>query len=211
MRGRLPLFFSFIYKYPKVIVVVLMISFFYGCDFIHFMTVSEQRSENIVQSKIFLSKLAIDTCYSYQILPAYIDSLSHSRYQIDSYKLKHGTGASPVQLRMYNSSGIFLNGWTNCFGSIKRLGLLDSLPLKQVRHLPLNKEVSFLTDLAMFNINQNEKQRLIENLKNYDFIVVVFWAEWTGWYSKDLLKRVVKYKNNHKESTILLLTLNTSP
>lgn len=195
----------------KTLFCISIAVLFSGCSLIHYFSVSEMKSESMAQVNEYLIRLSIDTNHAYQILPGCIDSLSFSKYQIDTYKLEHGTKASPVQLRMYDNKGNFIYGWTQCFGSIERLGLLDSLPLKQLRHLPVNKSLSFSNDINLFNINDLEKKNIKESIENYDYVLIAFWAEWTGWYSKNLLINLIKYIKRHKEHKILLLTLNTSP
>lgn len=197
--------------YYRIIIGISFITLISSCSLIHFLSVSDKKSEKLVQANKYLAELSVDTCLSYQIVPESIDSLSYTKYQIDTYKLEHGTSATPVQLRMYYPNGKFCYGWTQCFGSIERLGLLDSLPLKKVSHLPVNYNLSFYNDLSLFNIDNSEKEKLIKSIKNYDYVLIVFWAEWTGWYSKNLFKNVIKYIHKHKEKKILLLTLNVSP
>lgn len=196
--------------YKKLLFISLAF-LFSGCSIIHYFSVSEMRSESLAQAKEYLTRLSIDTNLAFQILPECVDSLSFLKYQIDIYKLEHGTKASPIQLRMYDNNGTFIYGWTQCFGSIERLGLLDSIPLKQRKHLPVNKNLSFYNDLTLFNINEIEKDKIVKSSVKYDYIIIVFWAEWTGWYSKNLLKNTLKYINKYKEYKIMLLTLNTSP
>jgi len=168
------------------------------------------QNESLTQAKVYLSTLSIDTTNAYKILPSYIDSLSYVKYQIDTYKLEHGTKASPVQLRMYDSHGTFIYGWTQCFGPIERLGLLDSIPLKQLDRLPVNKSLSFQTDLNLFSISEAKRAEHLQNLMKYDYTIIVFWAQWTGWYSKNLLKNIRKYIHKHGDKKIQLLTLNIS-
>jgi hypothetical protein len=62
--------------------------------------------------------------------PAYFDSLSTAKFAINTYKLINKVPASPVQIRMYNNNGQFLYGWEQCFGDLKKLGILDILPFK---------------------------------------------------------------------------------
>jgi len=194
----------------SVILIVLLLCG-QSCSLIHFLSVSEKSHENLKTINSYLASMSYDTNYSFQIKTDFIDSLSDKKYAINLYKLKYKTKASPVQIRMYNTEGTFIYGWEQCFGNIKKLHILDSIPFKQSYWLPVNKNLSFQQDIELFDINIYEKNRLLEVIRNYDYVIIVFWAKWAGWYSKNILKRVKNYVNKYYDKKILIITLNTSP
>ncbi len=182
-----------------------------GCSLIHYLSVSKKSSENLHMANQYLYEISGDSNYSYQISRDLLDSLSEYTYAINTYKLQHGTKASPVQMRMFDNSGVFLYGWSQCFGSIKRLGLLDNIPFKSDSHLPVNMDLSFQKDLELYDIDAQEQEHILNLIKEYDYVIVVYWAMWAGWYSKDTIKRLYKYVDSNDEYSILILKLNTSP
>lgn len=194
----------------KTIVIIFSVFLLNGCSFIHFLSISERNSENINESNKLLSKYNIDTSFSFQIYKSCIDSLSIEKYALNTYKLKHGGVASPIQLRMYYSSGVFINGWEQCFGDIGRLGILDSFPFKKVTHLPINDNLTLNNDLSILNIKN--KEYLQNEIKKYDFVILLYWAKWAGWYNRDVLNRTGNYlKKYSKKFKIILIAVNTAP
>ncbi len=182
-----------------------------GCSIFHLLSVREPQSEEVKEANSSLLRYAIDTSFSFQLSSQYRDSLSEKKYMLNTYKYEKGGKASSVQIRLYTNTGEFIYGWEQCFGNLHKLGILDSLPMKQKSWLPVNKNLSFQQDLHLFNITSQEKEALLRQIGNYDYVMVLFWANWTGWYSKDMLKRVKQYLKEHPEAKILLITLNTAP
>jgi len=177
---------------------------------IHLFSVKEKTSENMNESNKILSKFNFDTLFSYQLCGNCIDSLSVEKYAINTYKLKTKDGASPLELRMYNNNGQFINGWEMCFGDIHKLGILDSIPFKRVNHLPINYNLSLSTDLSIVNIPNREL--LHKEIQKSDYIIILYWAKWAGWFNRDVIRETQKYlKKNRKRYSILLIAVNTAP
>lgn len=151
-----------------------------------------------------------DTSFSFQLLKPFYDSISALPYTINTYKLKYKTKASPVQIRVYRTDGEFINGYEQCFGDINRIGLLDSFPLKKIKHLPINYDLRLENDVKLF-LSSNEEQGKVLNLcKAKKYVFILFYAEWTGYYSTITLKKLKKHLLNH-ENEVLLLKVNASP
>lgn len=195
--------------YNKILIIFcgLILS---SCSLIHLFSVKERTSEKMDESNKILSKLKIDTLFSYQLYKNCIDSLSVEKYAINTYKLKTKDGASPLQLRMYNNKGKFINGWEMCFGDIHKIGILDSIPFKRVKHLPINYNLSLSSDLSIVNIPNREL--LQKEIEKSDFIILLYWAKWAGWFNGDVIRETQKYlKKNRKQYSILLIAVNTAP
>lgn len=194
----------------KLILLSMIILFLQSCSLLHFFSVSEKNNEQIEEINSYLLNLSVDTTYSFKINPLYVDSLSTQKFAINTYKLKNKVPASPVQLRMYNNKGEFLFGWEQCFGDLQRLGILDSLPFKNIEHLPINRQLSFDNDLEIINNTNDYKELLIKQNKIYDFTIIVYWTIWTGWYSKSTFKQINEYLKKHPDYTFLIIKINTS-
>lgn len=194
----------------KKILIGCCVAFLSSCSLIHLLSVDANTSESMSQSNEYLSKHQLDTLFSYQICSNYIDSLSAGNYTINAYKLKIGTAASPLQLRMYNSKGEFLYGWEQCFGDIDKLGVLDSIPFKKVKHLPVNFNLSLNRDLSIVNIKNREL--LEQEILKHDYIILLYWAKWGGWFNRDLMTKTKKYlRKYNKKHSILFISINTAP
>jgi hypothetical protein len=194
----------------RIIPVLSIIALLQSCSLFHFLSTSDKKEETPEEMNTFLIKYSIDTTNSFKINPAYLDSLSNPKFAINTYKLNKKVKASPVQIRMYNNRGQFLYGWEQCFGDLKRLGILDSFPIKKLAHLPVNMKLSFENDIRIIASNDEMKEHLISLNTKYDYTIIVYWAAWTGWYSADSLKSVRKHIIDHPGSSFLWIKINTS-
>jgi hypothetical protein len=173
------------------------------------MSVSDPKKETVSEYSKFLKELGVTTQYSYQIKSTYTDSLSKSyRFCLNLYKYKKGTNASPVQIRMYNRSGNLVMGWEQCYGDLNYFKLFDSIPLRRISHLPNNYDIKIQNDLCLVNIEDDNLKELKKYISDHDFTIILFYSSWAGWYSKDAIKRTLKYVEHNNQ--IGLLFLNTA-
>lgn len=189
------------------ILVSLLLS---SCSLLHYMTVKDATYENKQVYNQFLLSQGVDTSYSYQLSKNYFDSISSKNFAINTYKLKYGTNASPVQIRMYDKKGKLINAYEQCFGEIKKLGQLTEFPMKKIEHLPINYDLYFANDLQLLELPETEKQQLITTSQSMDYTIVVYYTKWIGWYSKSVLKELNKYIQKNNPSRILFMKVNTT-
>ncbi|MBL7889253.1 MAG: hypothetical protein JNL24_06850 [Bacteroidia bacterium] len=182
-----------------------------GCKTIAILKIYQQKKEMSHEYNTYLHRTISDSSYSYQLLPEMYDSISHEKYALNTYKLKTNTNASGVQIRMYDQSGLLINGYEQCFGDLKKTHLLDSFPMKQIAHLPINKTLRFQTDIHLFCKTPIQKQELIELSNQYHYTICVYYAEWMGWYAESTLKQIKQYISKQKEEKILFIKINSSP
>lgn len=195
-----------------VIPLLICLITFGGCSLLHFLTVNDKRPpETHAVYNAFLNNLHIDTTDSFQISGKYYDSLSSTRYALNTYKLKHDGKASPVQIRMYNSKNKLVNGYEQCFGDLSKLGMMDSVPMKKLSWLPVNYDLTLKNDLALLNVSPVCKQTILKECKNYDYTILVFYTKWAGWYSKNTVTMVKHYILQNKKYRFLFIKVNTSP
>lgn len=199
-------------KKTRTILIFLSAAiFFSSCSLIHFVTVKERKSETVQQYTHYLNSFISDTSFSYQLSCIYFDSLSTEKFAINTYKLKYHTSASPVQIRMYDKTGSLITGYEQCFGDISKLGMLETFPMKKIDHLPINYKLSLNCDIDLLNAQKEEKERILKSSEESDYTIIVFYSEWTGWYSKNTLKKLKKYIFKNQKSKILFIKVNTSP
>jgi len=190
--------------------MLISVSILQSCSLIHLLSTTEKKYDSDLRISSFLEKASIDTNFSYRLNANYVDSLSILKYALNTYKLKSGAQASPLQIRLYDKNGNFIYGWEQCFGDLNKFNLLDSLPFNQKKHLHVNLNLSFYNDVNIFDISYTEKEILLKEIRNYDYTIVVFWASWTGWYSKNALISVKKYIEDNPDYKILFIKLNTT-
>lgn len=159
----------------------------------------------------YLVSEGIDTFNVYSVEKSHMVLLSDERFAINTYKLKTGTGASAVQIRMYDRDGVFITGWSQCMGSNPRvLGMLDSLPMYSPSFLPINYNLSLYSDLELFDMDDLEKANLIEQSEKVDYTIIIFWAEWVGRFTDNAFADVHYYVSKYPEVDFLILKLNTA-
>lgn len=197
-------------KYWNIKLVILLLLFqVASCSIIHYMTVDKQKPESKNQYQLYLNSLNQDTIHSYQLKKNYYDSISTCQFAINTYKLKTNTNASPVQIRVYSNNGNLINGYEQCFGELSKTRLLDSFPLKTIKHFPINYNLRFSKDIQLF-INDSLKQNQLSKLNLINkYTFVIFYAKWLGYYSTNTIKLISKHIQNKKD--ILIIFVNTSP
>ena len=70
--------------------------------------------------------------------------------------------------------------------------------------------INLQTDLSLVKIS-NERA-LLNQIANSDFIITIYYAKWTAYYSKNALKNILDYYDKYKDTNkIPLVFINTSP
>ena len=159
-----------------------------------------------------LLKHRFDTANSYFISPQFADSISVEKFALNLYKLKTNTSASPLQLRMYDQSGALVYGWAQCLGNLARSQILDSIPFKHRPSLDgiINFELQLATDLELLGLPETQRRQFFKKLTENEFVIMVFYAGWTGWFTKDVFKKLRRYIDSHADRPIGLVFVNTS-
>lgn len=199
---------KFIHNTLPVIFLLLALT---SCNTVALFTTYEQQNEKRHEYNYYLQNTISDSLLSYQLLPEMYDSISNKKYALNTYKLKTNTNASGVQIRMYDQSGLLINGYEQCFGDLKKTNLLDSFPMKQIAHLPINKTLRFQNDIHLFCKTPIQKQELIDLSSQYNYTICVYYAEWMGWYAESTLKQIKQYISRQKGEKILFIKINSSP
>ncbi len=200
------------HKYAVLLIIMIVLQSCSGrllIDLVHLRTLKKKSHKTMASANLFLSKNKIDTLFSYQIDKELKDSMHLANYNLNLYKLEHGGKAAVLQLRMYNNKGNLVGGWENCYGDLKYFNLLDSFPLKKIEHIPVNKKIKLSRDLDLLIFSENERRMLEDEIKKYNFILIMYWAEWTGWWNRDLIKRTRAYTEEYKSKSLLFIKVNT--
>jgi len=172
--------------------------------------VTPRKNEPHRQQIEYLITESIDTQNVFSIRCSHMDSLSDEKYALDSYKLKTGASAAAVQIRMYGPDGSFIYGWDQCMGNPHIYKIFDTLPMHSPYDLTINFNLHLYSDLNLFDIGNVEKANLIEQSKEFDYTIVVFWAEWVGVFADRAFADVYDYVSKYPEVDFLILKLNTA-
>lgn len=195
----------------KTIYIIILLLFLSSCNILRFAkaSFSKRENESLKVSNNYLVKRGLDTTFSYKVKPYCIDSLSNENYAINLYKINTGSTASPVQIRMFDNKGEYISGWEQCYGDLKYFDFMDSIPFKAIPSVQRNSKINLYKDLTLIDIHNIEK--LLNKINNSDYVITIYWAKWTGYYSKEVLKEVKtyydRYKNDYK---ITLIFINTT-
>lgn len=147
--------------------------------------------------------------FSFFLIDSLADSLSTNKYALNTWKLENGTKASPIQLRVYDSRGELINGYSQCFGNFKKLNILKDTNLVYYNHLPINYNLNFDDDLFFINASDSMKEELKENSKYYKYTIVFYWNIWSNYYSKIIFKELKKFQNKINREKIRIILINT--
>jgi hypothetical protein len=147
--------------------------------------------------------------YSFFFVDSLADSLSTHKYALNTWKLENRTNASPIQLRVYDSRGKLINGYSQCFGNFKKLNILKDTNLVYYNHLPINNKLNFDDDLFFIKAPDSIKEKLNENCGYYKYTIVFYWNIWSNYYSKVIFKELKNFKDKINEEKIRIILINT--
>jgi hypothetical protein len=159
--------------------------------------------ESFEEQKSYLKKYNLDTTNLYTFNPIYKDSLKLSTYYIT---YSDSIFFTPMQFRMYDSTGEFVAGWALCFGKVDVIGLYEQFPPKKLEYT--NDKLNFYTDSNFILDRTGQKIDPKIFLNHYNYIIVGFWAEWLGRLSKDMLIDLENYIQKYNEKNIIFLKVN---
>lgn len=97
-------------------------------------------------------------------------------------------GMTIPQFRIYRADGTIMAAWGQCFGSLKRTGILDTFPPKQ--HWLLNKELKLKNDYDALGLDDKA-------IPKDQPVVIAFWAAYLGRFSKTMLQDLQQYCHNN--------------
>jgi hypothetical protein len=183
-----------------------------GCVLIlPFYGITERTNESFETQVRYLNSIKIDTSSLYNLDCAYYDSINMEKYAVNLYKLEHGANASVVQFRLYEPDGKLVTAWEQCLGNARRLGFFDEVPMKPgFDNIPVNYNLSFQSDLNMFDIDSLTREEILQVSKEFDYTLILFWAEFAGVFTTRMFRDVYGYIEKDTTNSYLVLKLNTA-
>ena len=188
--------------FMKYCYLVLSFVFLQSCNFVHILSISEQRNTTEQEQELFLSNGKYICDFSFEVVDTLHKDLYSKRHMLflDNEKL-----FSAVQLRIYNSNGDLYTGFSQCTGDFVAKKPFATFPPEKKSHPYINTDLKFEHELELLKISEEEKQQVRSQAKNYPKTVVLYWAKYTGYFSKHILKNITKLKRENPNDFCLIL------
>lgn len=184
---------------------------FQSCTFIRYMNTKEIVNKNESEIAKYLESNKIDFYdYSFVFSGINIDSLSNENHVLDLWKYERGTEQSTIQIRVYNSSGNLINGYTQCYGNLNSINILSEKNTKIFQRLPNNYSLLFENELSLLNIQEKVKDEIKLKSSQKTFTIVIYWNIWSNHFSKIIFQKLKKYlKRYEMYDDVLIILINT--
>lgn len=172
---------------------------FTSCNIIRILQMSEPNDESAIEVNRYLKKYE----YDYSLFADDTKSLMQKTkiYGINNDTTKY----SYVQLRIYNRDGSLYSAYSQCMGDFNKRNFVDSFPLKRNDYPFINQQLKFKNEMDLLNLSSERKEQILSQSVNYKFTYVVYYAIWTSYASKHLLKKVSKIKLKHPNDVMVVL------
>jgi len=146
--------------------------------------------------------------YSILMKSNFLEELGKEEHVLDLYKKERNIEQSTMQIRVYDTNGNLITGYTQCYGNLNRIDILEKKEFVKYERFPNNYKLRFEDEFELFNITSDEKNKIIRESSNKNKIVI-YWNIWSNYYSKIMLKKAKKYVREFdpemKETFILLV------
>lgn len=152
------------------------------------------------------------TYYDYSILlpKESVDSLSATNHALNLWKLERNVPQSAIQLRVYNSSGQLVNGYSQCYGNMNRVNILSEKDSKQFDQFPNNYSLQFSSEIKLWNIPSEQQKAIKKAHSHMRYTFVIYWNIWSNYYSKVIFKNLEKYLSRFQmREEVLIILVNT--
>ncbi len=195
----------------KHLIYFIFVILIQSCTFIHYLNTKEITDRNEEEITHYLKSNKFDFYdYSFVLHEISIDSLSTKNHVLDLWKHQKQMEQSTIQIRVYNSSGNLINGYTQCYGNINRINILSQKETKRFNQFPNNYSLVFKNELSLLNISEKTKDEIKLKNRQRTYTIVVYWNIWSNYFSKITLRKVKQYlKNFEMQDEVLIILINT--
>jgi hypothetical protein len=160
---------------------------------------SEPNDESKIEVNRFIKKYK----YDYSL---FADDTKSWMQKTKLYGINNDTTKySYVQLRIYNRDGSLYSAYSQCMGDFNKRNFVDSFPLKRNDYPFINKQLNFKNEMDLLDLSTEKKEQILSQSINYKFIYVVYYAIWTNYPSKHVLKEVSKIKSKNPNDVMVIL------
>lgn len=183
-----------------------------SCSFFRYMNTSSPTNEKLDDIEKYFNQNQIDFYdYSFLLIDSLIDSLSTPKHAINTWKLERGTTESVIQLKVYDSTGQLINGYSQCFGEFSKLNILKKKDLVYFNYLPINYNLKLEDEFKLIEISEQEIDDIQKTNRNSKYTMVVYWNIWSNYYSKVIFKELKRYLKEYESEDfpVMVIIVNT--
>ena len=193
----------------KQFILLFLSTFLSSCSFIHYMNTKEKLAKSESEISEYLDAIYFKTFnYSIQIKSNYLEELEKEKHFLDLNKKENNIEQSTMQIRVYDSTGNLVTAYTQCYGNLNRINILEKKDFVKYGRFPNNYKLRYEDESELLNITSDEKNKLI-NASSKKNRIVIYWNIWSNYYSKIMLRKTKKYVKKFdpemNETFILLL------
>lgn len=172
---------------------------FTSCNIIRILQTSEPNDESAIEVNSYMKKYK----YDYSL---FADDSKSWMQKTTMYGINNDTTKySYIQLRIYNRDGSLYSAYSQCMGDFNKRDFVDSLPLKRNDYPFINKQLKFKNEMDLLDLSSERKEQILKLSGNYKFTYVVYYAIWTSYLSKHVLKKVSKIKSKNPNDVMVVL------
>ncbi len=178
---------------------LILASVLSSCTIIRILQLSEPNEESVQEVNKFLKHYNFD--YS-----VFADDSKYWMQKSKAYGINDDTSkSSQVQLRIYHPDGSLYSAYSQCMGDFNDRNFVDSFPLKKNDYPYINTQLNFKNELEFLALNSETKDQILRQSMHQKYTYVVYYAIWTSWAAKHVLKQVSKIKKKHPTEVLVLL------
>jgi hypothetical protein len=160
---------------------------------------SEPNDESTIEVNRYLKKYK----YDYSL---FADDSKSWMQKTKMYGINNDTTKySYVQLRIYNRDGSLYSAFSQCMGDFNKRDFVDSFPLKRNDYPFINEQLKLKNEMDLLDLSSERKEQILSRSGNYKFTYVVYYAIWTSYLSKHVLKEVSKIKSKNPNDVMVVL------
>jgi len=192
-------------------IILIYLLFSQSCTFIRYINTHEIVPKSEVEIVNYLIKNKV-SCYDYAFsLPvSKIDSFSKKNHALDLWKLNRDEEQSTIQIRIYDSLGLLINGYTQCYGNMVKLNIFSEKETKQFAWLPNNYSLRFENELQLLSICKDKQDEILLKSSQKKYTIVVFWNIWSNYFSRIMLTKLKQYILKYRmDDNLLIILINT--
>ncbi|MEM9984645.1 MAG: hypothetical protein AAF804_06065 [Bacteroidota bacterium] len=188
-----------------IMMTLYALLFFSGCNFLakSLLSMDWDQAEGWSEQKKFLQKRKLETAFLYQMTPRGYTTMKNTPMAIhDSLVPKGGTFA---QFRVFNAQGSMIGRYQKlCDGPMK-----DALSVFPPQTYYVDTTHQLKSELAHNIPYEVSYQDSLLNGKSYDYIFVIYWADYLGVFNRRFVEQVEDYVNQHRSQyRIALVKIN---
>lgn len=183
----------------KVTLFLFLTLLLTSCNIIRILQLKEPNDESVQEVSKFIKH------YNYDF-SVFADDSKYWMQKSKAYGINDDTSkSSQVQVRIYHPNGSLYSAYSQCMGDFNDRNFVDSFPLKKNDYPYVNAQLSFKNELEFLALQTETKEQILLQSMHHKYTYVVYYAIWTSWAAKHVLKQVSKIKKEHPTEVLVLL------